>query len=134
MQNNLIEDEIISIELLSEEMETVDIAVSNNNLFFANGILTHNSAFGQADPGLETVAESTGISSTSDVMCSIYQDESDKELGLISLGLMKNRFGIRNVTRKMRIDYKTLSITEDEHVNDTEAGISSINILNTLAN
>ena len=66
--------------------------------------------------------------------CSIYQDESDKELGLISLGLMKNRFGIRNVTRKMRIDYKTLSITEDEHVNDTEAGISSINILNTLAN
>lgn len=123
-----------SYERLKHVSEQVRAMSYVFNCPIISAVQLNRQAFNQAEPGLETVAESTGISSTADVMCSIYQDDSDKELGLISLGIMKNRYGMRNVTQKMKIDYKTLSITEDAHVNDTEAGISSINILNTLSN
>ena len=33
----------------------------------------------------------------------------------------------------MKIDYSTLTITEDEHINDTEASTSSISTLAKLA-
>lgn len=65
--NNLIEDEIISIEELGEEI-TYDIEVSDDHLFLANGILTHNSADGKKMSGLNSISESTGVSATADVI------------------------------------------------------------------
>lgn len=42
--NNLIEDEIVSIEVM-DDVETMDIEVDGDHLFMANDILTHNSAY-----------------------------------------------------------------------------------------
>jgi len=86
-----------------------------------------------SDPGLKTISESIGLAMTGDVILSIWQEDTDKELGVIKMGLMKNRFGPNFGHCSMRIDYSTLTITEDEHINDTEGSTSSINALTKLA-
>jgi replicative DNA helicase len=85
------------------------------------------------DPGLKTISESIGLAMTGDVILSIWQEDTDKELGVIKMGFMKNRFGPNFGHCAMRIDYSTLTITEDEHINDTEASTSSISTLSKLA-
>jgi len=85
------------------------------------------------DPGLKTISESIGLAMTGDVIMSIWQEDTDKELGVIKMGLMKNRFGPNFGHCPMRIDYSTLTITEDEHFNDTEASTSSVNTLSKLS-
>lgn len=90
-------------------------------------------AFGQSDPGLETVSESIGLAATADVICGISQDEADKEMNIISLSMMKNRFGRRDCIQKMKIDYSTLTINEDKHFNDTEMGTSTEKLLKVLS-
>jgi len=97
-------DEIISIDNLGD-CETVDISVTGDSLFFCNDILTKNSV---------------GLAATADVIVSIYQNEEDRELGIIRLGMMKNRYGPRGHTQAMRIDYSTLTITQaEESANET---------------
>jgi len=64
---------------------------------------------------------------------SIWQEDTDRELGIIRMGTMKNRFGAAFGNCLMRIDYSTLTITEDEHINDTAASSSSANLLSTLS-
>ena len=85
------------------------------------------------DPGLRTISESIGLAMTGDVIMSIWQEDTDKELGVIKMGLMKNRFGPNFGHCIMRIDYSTLTIYEDEHINDTEAASSSISTLTNLS-
>ena len=74
----------------------------------------------ELNPGLETVGESMGLASTADCMMSIWQEEEDAQLGIIRLGMMKNRFGPNFGAIGMRIDYSTLTLSEDEEINDTE--------------
>jgi len=85
------------------------------------------------DPGLKTISESIGLAMTGDVILSIWQDDTDRELGVIKMGFMKNRLGPNFGHCSMRIDYSTLTITEDEHINDTEASTSSVNTLSKLS-
>lgn len=93
----------------------------------------NRSGFSTSDPGLNTISESIGLAMTADVIVSIWQEDTDKELGVIRMGMMKNRFGPNFGNCVMRIDYSTLTIFEDEHVNDTEASSSSANLLATLS-
>jgi len=86
-----------------------------------------------SDPGLKTISESIGLAMTGDVILSVWQEDTDKELGVIKMGLMKNRFGPNYGCCSMRIDYTTLTITEDEHINDTEGSTSTINTLTKLS-
>ena len=86
-----------------------------------------------SEPGLKTISESIGLAMTGDVILSVWQEDTDKELGVIKMGFMKNRFGPNFGFCPMRIDYTTLTITEDEHMNDTEGSTSSINTLTKLA-
>ena len=89
--------------------------------------------FGMSDPGMNTISESVGLAMTADVIMSIWQEATDRELGVIKMGMMKNRFGPNFGSCILRIDYSTLTLTEDEHVNDTEASNSSINTLASLS-
>lgn len=90
--------------------------------------------YNTSDPGLNTISESMGLAATADVIMSIWQEDTDRELGVIKLGIMKNRFGTNFGHCIMRVDYSTLTISEDEHVNDTEASTSTINSLASLSN
>lgn len=104
-------DEIISIEDVGMQ-ETIDISVSDDNLFVANEILTHNSAHGKENPGLDTVGESMGIAHTADCQISIWCSEDDKKAGILNIGLMKNRFGPNFGQSSISIDWNTLKLTE----------------------
>jgi hypothetical protein len=64
---------------------------------------------------------------------SIWQEPTDRELGVIKMGMMKNRFGPNFGQCIMRIDYSTLTLSEDEHINDTDASTSTINALASLS-
>jgi replicative DNA helicase len=94
----------------------------------------NRSGFGVSDPGMETISESSGLAMTADAIMSIWQETTDRELGVIKMGMMKNRFGPNFGQCILRIDYSTLTLTEDEHINDTEASASTINALAALSN
>lgn len=74
----------------------------------------NRSGYSETNPGIETVSESYGLAATSDCMFSIWQEEEDAELGIIKLGLMKNRFGQNFGHCAMQIDYTTLTLTQDD--------------------
>ena len=84
------------------------------------------------EPGLNTVSESIALPATADVMLSIWQDDTDREHGVIKLGMMKNRFGSNHGTCNLAIDYNTLNIKEDSTLNATESSNSTINTLKHL--
>ena len=110
--NGLVEDEIMFIEE-HDECETIDIAVSNDNLFIANGILTHNSAVNGTKPNLEHVSESMGLAHTADFMAALFQEDGDDELSIVKMGIIKNRFAEAFGIMPMAVDYNTLTVSEE---------------------
>ena len=90
----------------------------------------NRAGFDTDNPDLATISESIGLAATADVICSIFQNEEDRGIGIIRLGMMKNRYGPRGATQAMRIDYSTLSI---EEADDIEFEDDSMETLNTLA-
>ena len=111
----VVEDEIIAI-IECEEEETLDISVGNGTrLFFANGLVTHNSGFGQSGAlSLTNIAESSGLGHTVDWMGGIIQDEmmyANKEY-LLQTMLNRNE-GYKNSRKKFQIDYNYMRISED---------------------
>ena len=79
-------------------------------------------------PTLDTLSESIGLGATADVIVGLTQSDEDKELNIINMHMMKNRFGQNFGNSQMRIDYRTLTITEDANLSETDGdllGISS---------
>jgi replicative DNA helicase len=94
----------------------------------------NRSGFDQENPELATISESIGLAATADCICSIYQNEEDREMEIIRLGMMKNRYGPRGMTQAMRIDYSTLSIEQADDVDDLEDDNDTFSTLAGLAN
>lgn len=65
-------------------------------------------------PELENTSESMGLAHTADVILPIWQESGDKELGVLKMGITKNRFGPNFGATTFRIDYPTLTLSEDE--------------------
>ena len=86
------------------------------------------------NPGIETIGESIGLAATADVIISIFQDEEDRELGCVKLGMMKNRFGANHGTTIMKLDYNTLTVTEDESLMNQGDQGSIAKSLNVFSN
>lgn len=76
--------------------------------------------FDTQDPDLTTISESIGLAATADFIASVFQQEGDNMNNRIRVGLMKNRWGTNSGTNVFGIDYSTLSIYEDESLNDEE--------------
>ena len=93
----------------------------------------NRAGFDQDNPDLATISESIGLAATADVIVSIYQNEEDRELGIIRLGMMKNRYGPRGRTQAMRIDYSTLTIEEADDIEFEDDGDETLNVLAGLA-
>lgn len=80
----------------------------------------NRSGYNIDNPGLETISESIGLATTSDAIISIWQKDEDKELGIINMGMTKNRFGPNFGSISLKIDYNTLTITEDDTINESD--------------
>ena len=76
----------------------------------------NRTAYDQKNPGLETTSESMGLSHTADAQFSIWTEEEDFDLGIIHLGITKNRFGPRECHTILEIDYPTLSLKDPDEV------------------
>jgi len=76
----------------------------------------NRSGYNQSDPGLETTSESMGLAHTADVQLSLWADDTDKELGILRMGMQKNRYGPNFGSTCLKIDYDTLHVTETEDV------------------
>jgi replicative DNA helicase len=94
----------------------------------------NRAGFDQDNPDLATISESIGLAATADVIASIYQNEEDRELGIIRLGMMKNRYGPRGTTQAMRIDYSTLTIEQADDIELEDEGSETLGALAALAN
>ena len=118
-------DEIVDIEYLGEK-ETIDISVTGDSLFYCNDILTKNSI---------------GLAATADLICSLWREEEDIELGIINMGLQKNRFGPNFGSAAFKCNYNTLTLKEtnkdyfEEDGPSTESVVKGAdNALNSLIN
>lgn len=87
----------------------------------------NRTGYNEVNPGLETVGESYGLAATADCMFNIWQEEEDAELGIIKLGMMKNRFGQNFGSCTLHIDYTTLSLSQgDEIVDDINSATMDV--------
>lgn len=92
----------------------------------------NRSGYNEVNPGLDTVGESYGLAATADAIFSIWREEEDIEMGVIKLGIMKNRFGENYGSVVMEINYDTLTLTEASeqvHNIDMTETISSLDML-----
>lgn len=80
-------DEIVSIEEVGE-LETVDISVTGDQLFYCNGILTKNSM---------------GITHTADAIFALITSEELESLGQLMIKQLKNRWGDLSYYRRFVI-------------------------------
>ena len=87
---------------------------------FVTATQINRSGINENNPGIENISESIGLAATADCIMSIWQEEGDTELGVIRLGMMKNRYGQNFGTCAMAIDYSTLSLTQTQMINSTE--------------
>lgn len=94
------DDSITSIEFM-EEAELMDISVSGDNLFFANGILTKNSF---------------GLPMTLDFLFAIVRTEELDKLGQLLCIQLKSRYGDINYKRKfvVGVDIKKFTLFDVE--------------------
>ena len=72
------------------------------------------------NPGVEHISESIGLAATADCIFSIWQDEGDNELGVIRLGMVKNRYGQNFGSCVLSIDYSTLTLSQADNIINTE--------------
>lgn len=93
----------------------------------------NRSGYSEVNPGLDTVGESYGLAATADAIFSIWREEEDIDMGVLKLGVMKNRFGENYGSVIMEIDYDTLTLKEaSEQVQniDMTDTINTLDILN----
>lgn len=82
------------------------------NIPFVSATQIQRQGFNTTSPGMESIAESIGLAATSDVICSIWQSEEDRELGIINMGMQKNRFGPNFGHGSFKCNYETLTLKE----------------------
>ena len=80
----------------------------------------NRSGMNEQNPGVESISESVGLAATADCIMSIWQDEGDVDLGVIRLGMVKNRYGQNFGTCTMAIDYSTLSLSQAQNIINTQ--------------
>jgi replicative DNA helicase len=87
---------------------------------FVTATQINRSGINEQNPGVENISESIGLAATADCIMSIWQEEGDTELGVIRLGMMKNRYGQNFGSCGMAIDYSTLTLSQTDMINSTE--------------
>ena len=94
----------------------------------------NRSGYDTQDPGLDTIGESMGLAMTADAIFSIFQDEEDRGLDQIRLGVMKNRFGANYGATELSIHYPTLTITDGDQGDINDSTQDVMNSIEALAN
>jgi len=127
------DDEIVSIEYVGIE-DTIDINTSGNRLFFANDILTHNSAVEEVEFDHSHISGGISKINTADNVFGIFTSRAMRERGKYQLQLMKTRSS-SGVGQKVDLDFdvNSLRITDSDEQNpDAPYSPATTGILNQL--
>lgn len=129
-----IDDEIVEIEYLGEE-ETVDINCSGNRLFYANDILTHNSAVDATEFDHSHIAGGKSKIDTADNVIGIHNTQSLRDRGEIRFQYLKTRnsSGVGKHT-VLKFDVDTLRISDLDESDQQRHSNSSASIMNSIHN
>lgn len=68
--------------------------------------------FNTSSPGMEGIAESIALAATADLICSLWREEEDVELGILNVGIQKNRFGPNFGSAAFKCNFDTLTLKE----------------------
>jgi replicative DNA helicase len=133
---------INSYESIKEITEHVRALSYHFNCPVISATQANRAAFQTANPDLDMTSESMGLSHTVDAQISIWTEEEDFELGIIHMGIAKNRFGPRNCHTVLEIDYDTLSLRDPDDIAasftvkgrapKTLEDSTNVNVMNTL--
>jgi len=127
MYEEFIEDEIVSIEELLDEVETMDIEVDGDHLFEAEGILTHNSGYDHKE-GLSLTQLSESIKKVEHadfvglLRAQTLVDESQNQSmidngdGVLTIHIGKNRSGPKNKVVTLKTKFSNFRI-DDNFIN-----------------
>ncbi len=126
-----LDDEIVEIEFLGE-VDTIDINVSGNRLFYANGILTHNSAVEEIEFDHSHIAGGISKINTADYVFGIFTSRSMRERGKYQIQCMKSRSST-GVGQKIDLEYdvETMRIT-DEDSGEAQSKTSANDIMSRI--
>jgi replicative DNA helicase len=101
-----------SYEAIKEIAEQLRSLAFKYNVPFVSATQLNRGSFNTSSPGMEGIAESIGLAATADVICSLWQDEESRELGIINMGMQKNRFGPNFGHGAFKCNYNTLTLKE----------------------
>lgn len=101
-----------SYESVKEIAEQLRALSFKYNIPIVTASQLNRGAFNTASPGMEGISESIGLAATCDVICSLWQENEDKELGILNIGMQKNRFGVAHGHAAFKIKYDTLTLKE----------------------
>jgi replicative DNA helicase len=109
-----------SYERVKHAAEQVRALSYTFNCPFITATQINRSGINEHNPGVENISESIGLAATADCIMSIWQEEGDVDLGVIRLGMVKNRYGQNFGTCTMAIDYSTLTLAQAENIINTD--------------
>lgn len=118
-----IEDKIVEISYVGEH-DTIDIDVdSADHLFYANGILTHNSAVEESEFDHSHISGGISKINTADNVFGIFTSRSMRERGRYQLQIMKTRSSA-GVGQKVDLDFdiNSLKIADAQKSDDSDTG------------
>jgi replicative DNA helicase len=101
-----------SYESIKEIAEQLRALSFKYNIPIVSATQLNRGSFNTASPGMEGISESIGLPATCDVICSLWQEEEDRELGIINMGFQKNRFGPNFGSAAFKCNYNTLTLKE----------------------
>jgi hypothetical protein len=123
--DNLIDynDEIVSVKEVGV-LETIDISVSGDNLFYCNNILTKNSF---------------GLPATADFMFALISTEELEQLNQIMVKQLKNRYGDPNLFKRFvvgidRAKMRLYDAEQSAQIDIIDSGQVDDKPLNTFGN
>ena len=130
-----------SYESIKEIAEQLRAMAFKYNLPVVSATQLNRGNFNTSSPGMEGIADSIGLAATADLICSLWREEEDIELGIINMGLQKNRFGPNFGSAAFKCNYNTLTLKEtnkdyfEEDGPSTESVVKGAdNALNSLIN
>jgi hypothetical protein len=93
---------ITSIEFVGYE-DSIDIELDGDRLFYANGLVSHNSGAASSDPEMTDVSEAWGLPATADFFLIVIQSAELEELGQYLVKQEKSRYDDKGKHRKFTI-------------------------------
>ena len=110
------------LRALSYEFECPVITATqlNRSGYSGAGSSSQTQVYDQRGPGMSSVSESYGTGATADAVIGLFRTDQDKEDNAIHVNIMKNRFGINHGVTRLGVNYRTMTVFEDETLNEND--------------